>query len=78
MNNKGRKFYINSFVNADSFYANFRNTTFQKISIPHFLYEQYILTCLIRNLFNTHFSYETKAVLTKNLVYYGAALSEIN
>ena len=25
----------NSLVNADSFYANFTNTTFQKIPIPH-------------------------------------------
>ena len=27
--------YTNSLVNADSFYANFTNTTFQKIPIPH-------------------------------------------
>ena len=27
--------YTNSLVNADSFYANFTSTTFQKIPIPH-------------------------------------------
>ena len=27
--------YTNSLVNADSFYANFTNTTFKKIPIPH-------------------------------------------
>ena len=27
--------YTNSLVNADSFYANLTNTTFQKIPIPH-------------------------------------------
>ena len=27
--------YTNSLVNADSFYPNFTNTTFQKIPIPH-------------------------------------------
>ena len=27
--------YTNTLVNADSFYANFTNTTFQKIIIPH-------------------------------------------
>ena len=27
--------YTNSLVNADTFYANFTNTTFQKITIPH-------------------------------------------
>ena len=27
--------YTNSLVNADSFYANFNNTTFQKVPIPH-------------------------------------------
>ena len=27
--------YTNSLVNADSFYANFTNMTFQKIPIPH-------------------------------------------
>ena len=29
------KDYTNSLVNADLFYANFTNTTFQKIPIPH-------------------------------------------
>ena len=28
--------YTNSLVNADSFYANFTNTHFQKVPIPHF------------------------------------------
>ena len=27
--------YTNSLVNADLFYVNFTNTTFQKIPIPH-------------------------------------------
>ena len=29
------KRYTNSMVNANPFYANFTNTTFQKIPIPH-------------------------------------------
>ena len=31
--------YTNSLVNSDSFYVNFNNTTFQKISIPHLTLE---------------------------------------
>ena len=32
-----QKVYTNSLVKADSFYANFTDTTFQKIHIPHLI-----------------------------------------
>ena len=43
--------YTNSLVNADSFYTNFTNTTFQKISIPHLTrtYYETEITSLMRN-----------------------------
>ena len=59
-----RKQYTNSLVNADSFYANFTNTTFQKIPITHFCISKFGLIfctatmrnkrsfCEERNMFN--------------------------
>ena len=41
--------YTNSLVNADSFYTNFANTTFQKNPIPHWTrtyYETEILSLM--------------------------------
>ena len=62
----------NSLVNTDSFYANFTNTTFQKISICHltqpmkqtFLHFKFpffcLITCLTQFLANTTFSKNQK------------------
>ena len=64
--------YTKSLVNADSFYTNFANTTFQKISVSHlteipsltwiisFFINRFPLTCLKQFLVNMTFSKNQK------------------
>ena len=61
--------YTNSLVNANLFYANFTNTTFQKIPIPHLTVNRYFET-EIPSLTFTNFFLEPKVVYIGNINRY--------
>ena len=72
----GYQIYTNSFFNANSFYVNFTNMTFQKIPIPHLtcMYSDsfsiaHFASCCISLLWLTQYFRRKKVALTKELVY---------
>ena len=72
----GYQNYTNSFFNANSFYVNFTNMTFQKIPIPHLtcMYSDsfsiaHFASCCISLLWLTQYFRRKKVALTKELVY---------
>ena len=66
--------YTKSLGNANSFYANFTNTHFQKVPIPHLTrtMKQKFIHRVLTNLVNTNFASQdffSEPKVTKELVY---------